>query len=128
MTPIYARITINGKRSEFSIKRKVLLSKWNSDAGKVKGTTADVRELNRYMNSIRYKIQNIYEKLSNEETLITSEGIKNRYLGKNIKQKMLLKIFQNHNMKVEKLVGKDFAPGTLERYKTAKNMWRIISN
>ncbi len=120
MTPIYARITINGKRSEFSIKRKVLLSKWNSDAGKVKGTTADVRELNRYINSIRYKIQNIYEKLSNEETLITSEGIKNRYLGKSIKQKMLLKIFQNHNMKVEKLVGKDFAPGTLERYKTAK--------
>jgi hypothetical protein len=33
---------------------------------------------------------------------------------------MLLKIFQDHNNQVERLVGKDFAPGTLERYKTAK--------
>ncbi len=120
MVPIYARITINGKRSEFSIKRKVLISKWNSKAGKVKGTTTDVRELNKYMNSIRYKIQKIYDRLYSEETLITADGLKNRYLGKNIKQKMLLEIFQNHNTKVEKLVGKDFAPGTLERYKTAK--------
>jgi hypothetical protein len=29
---------------------------------------------------------------------------------------MVLKEFQNHNDKVENLVGKDFAPGTAERY------------
>jgi integrase len=33
---------------------------------------------------------------------------------------MLLEIFLAHNNKIEKLVGKEFAPGTIERYKTAK--------
>ncbi|SRX56074.1 site-specific integrase [Aequorivita sp. CIP111184] len=118
-TPIYARITVNGKRSEFSIKRKVLLTKWNSDAGKIRGTTSDVRELNKYMTSIRSKINKIQEQLSEKETLVTAQKIKNTYLGKTIKHKMLLEIFQEHNNKVEKLIGKDFAAGTAERYKTA---------
>ena len=33
---------------------------------------------------------------------------------------MLLEIFQEHNNKVEKLIGKDFAAGTAERYRTAR--------
>ncbi|MDC1321734.1 site-specific integrase [bacterium] len=118
--PIYLRITVNGKRNEFSIKRKVLLTKWNSEAGKVRGTTADVRELNRYMDAIKVKVHKIQETLSENKELITSEIIKNIYLGKNIKHKMLLEIFQAHNDKIARLVGKEFAPGTIERYKTAK--------
>ncbi len=46
-TSIYLRIIVNSKRSEFSIKRKVLLSKWNSEAGNIRGRITDVRELNR---------------------------------------------------------------------------------
>ncbi len=118
--PIYARITVNGKRSEFSIKRKVLLTKWNSDAGKMRGTTSEVRELNKYMTSIRTKINKIQEQLSEKETLVTAQKIKNTYLGKTNKHMMLLEIFQEHNNKVEKLIGKDFAAGTAERYKTAR--------
>ncbi len=119
-TSIYLRITVNGKRSEASIKRKVLLRKWNSDAGKMRGTTSNIRELNRYMDDIRYKIHQIYERLSKEEALITAEIIKNIYLGRSYKRRMLLKIFNEHNHKVDRLIGKDFAPGTATRYKTAK--------
>ncbi|WP_262888696.1 hypothetical protein [Pontibacter pamirensis] len=32
---------------------------------------------------------------------------------------MLLEVFRKHNEQVEQLVGKDFAPGTLERYRTS---------
>ena len=119
--PIYLRITVNGKRSELSIKRKVLLKKWNSEAGKIRGTTSDVRELNNYMDSIKVKINKIQQTLFDNNDLITSQIIKNAYLGKNARHKMVLEIFQSHNNKVEKLVGKEFAAGTLERYKTAKN-------
>lgn len=118
--PIYARITVNGKRSEFSIKRKVLLTKWNSEAGKMRGTTSDVRELNKYMTSIRTKLNKIQEQLSEKNASVTAQKIKNIYLGKDIKHKMLLEIFQEHNDKVDKLIGKDFAAGTAERYKTAR--------
>jgi len=118
--PIYLRITINGQRSEISIKRKVLISKWNSEAGKIRGTTTDVRELNRYMDAIRSRIYSIQGQLTDKQEIITAEKIKNIYQGKVIKQKMLLEIFLAHNNKIEKLVGKEFAPGTIERYKTAK--------
>ncbi len=117
--PIYARITVNGKRSEFSIRRKVLLSRWNSDAGKIRGTTTDVRELNKYLLSIELKINKIQEQLSENNILITAEKIKNIYLGKNSNQKMLLAIFQEHNDQVNELISKDFSAGTAERYKTA---------
>ena len=33
---------------------------------------------------------------------------------------MILEIFENHNLQMEKLIGKDYALGTSERYKTAK--------
>lgn len=39
---------------------------------------------------------------------------------------MLLEIFQEHNDQVENLIGKDFAYGTFERYRTAKKTcWRV---
>lgn len=118
--PIYLRITVNGKRSQISTHRKIIASKWNSEAGRVNGTKTEIRELNQYLDFIRHKIYRIQQKLENENRRVTSLAIKNIYLGKEENHKMLLKIFEDHNTQVEKLVGKDFAPGTLERYKTAK--------
>jgi site-specific recombinase XerD len=118
--PIYMRITVNGKRSQISIKRKVAVEKWNSEAGKVVGKSMEVRELNRYLNSLENKIFKIQQKLLDDNRPISALLIKNIFTGKIENHKMLLKIFQDHNNQVERLVGKDFAPGTLERYKTAK--------
>ena len=118
--PIYMRITVNGKRSQISIKRKVAVEKWNSEAGKVVGKSIEVRELNRYLNSLENKIFKIQQKLLDDNRPISALLIKNIFTGKIENHKMLLKIFQDHNNQVERLVGKDFAPGTLERYKTAK--------
>jgi site-specific recombinase XerD len=118
--PIYLRITVNGKRSQISIKRKISITKWNNEAGKVIGTTLEVKELNRYLNSLEHRVFKIQQKLLDDNRKITALLIKNIFTGNDENQKMLLKIFQDHNNQVEKLVGKDFAPGTLERYKTAK--------
>lgn len=118
--PIYLRITVNGKRSQISIKRKIEVSKWSSEAGRVSGTTVKMKELNHYMDNIKHKIYKIYERLEEQDKLITALIIKNIYLGKDQEYKMILKIFQDHNDQVEKLVGKDFAAGTAERYRTAK--------
>ena len=117
---IYLRITVNGRRAEISIKRKVEIDRWSSDAGKASGTIREVRELNHYMDNIRHKIYKIYEHLEDEEKQITALIIKNIYLGIDQQHIMVLKIFQDHNDQVEQLVGKDFAAGTAERYRTAK--------
>ena len=118
--PIYARITVNGKRAQISIQRKVLLEKWDSTTGKLKGTSVETRTINSYIDSIRHKLQKLQERFIDEGKTITALAIKNRYLGKDRVNKMLIEIFQEHNNKVNSLVGKDFAPGTAERYRTAK--------
>ncbi len=117
---IYLRITVNGKRSEFSIRRKVHIEKWSSDAGKGKGFTKEVQELNHYIDSIQNKIYEIHRTLINQNKTITATSLRNVYIGKDENQKMLLKIFQDHNDQVEKLIGIDFAAGTADRYRTAK--------
>lgn len=46
--PIYLRITLNGRRSLISVNRKILMVQWNNEAGRVNGTTPEIRDLNRY--------------------------------------------------------------------------------
>ena len=50
---------------------------------------------------------------------ITAEALKNELLGIRVKERMLMPIFQEHNNRVEALINQEFAPGTLERYKTS---------
>lgn len=118
--PIYLRITVNGKRSEISIKRKILFEKWNPDNGCMRGKSAESGNFNRYLNDIRNRVDKIYEQLTKDQIDFTANTIRDLYSGKNQNKKMLLEIFQTHNDKVERLVGKDFAPGTAERYRTTK--------
>ena len=120
-TIIYLRITVNGRRAELSIQRKVSLEKWSSGSGRVKGYSSEAQEINQYMDSISNKINKIHQRFVDENKPFTSKSILDTYLGRNENKKMLLKIFQDHNDQIEKLIGKDFAAGTALRYTTAKS-------
>tara|TARA_R110002050_G_scaffold238454_1_gene374516 strand:+ start:504 stop:1754 length:1251 start_codon:yes stop_codon:yes gene_type:complete len=117
---IYLRITVNGKRAELSISRKVEVNKWSTSSGKMKGSSAEAQQLNKYIDSITNRIYKIHHRLTEENKLITAATIRNVYQGKDENKKMILEIFENHNLQMEKLIGKDYALGTSERYKTAK--------
>jgi len=118
---IYLRITVNGRRSEFSINRKVNIDKWNSDSNRVKGFSKEAQEINQYIDLISNKIYKIHQRFIDEDKTFTAINVRDTYLGKDENHKMLLKIFQNHNNQIEKLIGKDYASGTALRYKTAKS-------
>ncbi|MFD1292339.1 site-specific integrase [Lutibacter holmesii] len=120
-TNIYLRITVNSRRAELSIQRKVHIDKWNSSANRVKGYSREAQEINQYIDLISNKINKIHQQFIEDNKPFTAIQIRDKYLGKDENQKMLLKIFQDHNEQVEKLVGKDFAAGTVLRYKTAKS-------
>jgi site-specific recombinase XerD len=57
--------------------------------------------------------------LIHRNELLTIEVFKNRLLGIHDNQRMLIPIFKDHNNKIKELVGKEYAPGTLERYTTS---------
>lgn len=118
---IYVRITIDGKRAEFSTRRKVHPSTWDAAYGKVLGFSQEVRQLNSYLSKIRTDLYLHADKLRGRDQALTAVSLKESYLGLDRPSKMLLEIFQEHNDRVNELIGKDFAAGTAERYKTAKS-------
>lgn len=117
---IYFRVTIDGNRAEASIHRKVKLSIWNTSGGLVNGTSPEAYTLNRYIAQVRNDIYTHFQRLTGKGEMVTAVQLRDAYLGKGSNQMMVLKIFQDHNDQVNKLVGHDFAAGTAERYRTTK--------
>ena len=119
LLPIYVRLTVDGKRLEFSTKKFVENSKWSSELSKMKGTTEEARSINSYLDLMKTKVFNAQMELMHRNENLTIENFKEKLLGTEQRQRMLIPIFQDHNNKIKELVGKEYAPGTLERYKTS---------
>ena len=117
---IYLRITLNGRRAECSVHRKVKVDDWHSKTQRALGNSQNSQEINREISIITDKIYGIQHQFQREGKSYTALNLRDSYLGKDKSQKMLLEIFQDHNNKVDNLVGKDFAAGTAERYRTCK--------
>ncbi|MCF8716316.1 site-specific integrase [Joostella atrarenae] len=117
---IYMRITIDGKRAEFSINRKIEANRWIAKSGVAKGSSPEINELNSYLVKVKTALLNKHQEFIVNEKALTAISLRDAYLGKSRNNKMLLKIFQEHNDKVNSLIGKDFSAGTAERYRTAK--------
>lgn len=121
MATIYLRITVNGKRAEVSTMRKIALSKWNAKANKVNGYSIEARQTNRQLDIIKNRIYEIYQNLLNDDIeFVTAKGIRDEYIGVNKNRKLILEMFEEHNLRMERLVGKEFSFRTLQRYKTTK--------
>jgi site-specific recombinase XerD len=116
--PIYIRITINGQRVELTAQRECEPEKWNIAAGRKIGTKEEVRILNAFLDTLQAKIYEIHRKLVEADEEISAEIIRNHLSGKAAKSRMVIALFQQHNDRVAKVIDKDYAPGTLTRYKT----------
>lgn len=114
---IFVRITVNGKRSEISLKRNVSQKLWDKNKGKVKGNTTEARALNNCIQQVRNKLYDSYSELQREGKLITVATVKSRYLGTDEQHRTLLQLVSYHN-KTMKTVLK---PGTLKNYRTTEN-------
>lgn len=119
LVPIYTRITINGKRIELSSNRFVEMSKWSTEAGKMKGNSEEARSINSHLDMLRIQIIDMQMELVHKKIPVTTETLKSKILGVDERARMLIPIFQDHNNKIKELVGKEYALGTLERYKTS---------
>ncbi|WP_209391433.1 site-specific integrase [Chryseobacterium sp. RR2-3-20] len=117
--PIYLRITIDGKASEIAAKRYIGSQKWDNKSQKVVGNSQEAKTLNSYLKTLEQQVYDFHYLMLKEGDFVTAESLKSKLLGIDIDRRMLIPIFQEHNKKMEALVGQDFAPGTLERYKTS---------
>lgn len=116
---LYLRITVDGAVRELSTKRLWEPSRWRSEAGRATGTKEDAKSLNAYLDTLRAKVYDARRMMIEADRPVTAESLKNVLAGKEEAKRMILEIFRHHNEQMKELVGREFAPGTLERYRTS---------
>jgi len=116
IAPIYARITVNSKRSEISIKRKIHVESWNIGKGMAKPSSSENKQLNSYLEQIRKMMVQSYQDLVLGKQVITAEAIKNKFLGLDISDMTLCKLIEYHNTNCKETL----KWGTLKNYFTTK--------
>nr|WP_298995590.1 site-specific integrase [uncultured Allomuricauda sp.] len=105
--PIYARITVNRKKLNISLKRRVETHLWNNQKQRINGTSEKARNINQYLDEVYAKLFQCYQELRSENKSITPQTIKLRYTGDDkIEQYTLRDIIEYHNASMfEKLHG-----------------------
>lgn len=116
---IYIRFSVDGKRAEASTGKTCDPKKWNSKAKRASGTKEDIKSLNAHLDELQSQILKIQKWMILNDEHITAESLKNRFIGKAEKVRTLISVFEDHNLKMRTLVGKEFEKSTLQRYETA---------
>lgn len=115
--PVYARVTINGKRTEISTGKRADLDKWNAASGLQKGTDDESVSLNRSLTRIKADLQRHYDRLEALGEIIDVDKVRNAYLGVSAQPKTLKDAFEYHNVQMSELVEKKkVSEITLGRY------------
>lgn len=85
--PIYVRITINGQRAEFGLKRTILPEEWDPNRGRSIKKTKDAISLNEYIDEVWNRIHEVRKQLEHEGKEVYAQEVQDRYLGKDTKRK-----------------------------------------
>jgi site-specific recombinase XerD len=118
--PIYARITIDGQRIDWSIQRSWAPSRWNKQTSRAVGTKSESSELNAYLDVIQNSIYDIQKEFALKKELLTAAIMKARILNNSEEKKhTILDIYQYHNERFEKMVGVQYSYGTFKKFKSA---------
>jgi len=128
LSPIYMRLTINGQRLDQSIQRYVDCGLWFAAAGRVKGNTEQARQVNSYLDTLTGKVLKLEREMVLDGIPVNFESFREKWLGITEAPRMLMEIFQQHNDQMDALIraGKDFSPGTLDRYNTCRDHVRAF--
>ena len=117
-SPIYVRITIDGKPAELSTKIYIDPKIWNSDKGKGKRKSEEVRTINHSLTLLESKVREAYNFLLEKGKLISALSIKNIILGISHKNHSLLIVFEKHTAEFGARIGIDYSKATHGKYQT----------
>jgi site-specific recombinase XerD len=120
--PILMRITINGERAEISVHRSIHPDQWNKVKGCAKQSTASGKELNHYLDQIRYQIYLHQQELKNKNKPVTPVSLRNAYLkiGNEVKR-FILQVYKDHNDDLKSRIDKGVSKATFIRHESSRN-------
>jgi site-specific recombinase XerD len=103
-SPIMIRITVNGKRVNWSLGKKVNPDHWISGAGILKPSAKESKIVNPYLNQVRGDIQTHFNILTTKYENVTPEMVRDAFLGIEVvtaKSHSLIETFEFHNSKIK---------------------------
>ena len=121
IVPIMGRVTINGTVAQFSCKRTIPKELWDAKGNKAKGKSMEARETNLALDNIKAQIIKHYQRISDRETYVTAEMVRNAYQGLGGEYETLLGAFDKENEVFKKRVGKDRVRATYMARVRARN-------
>ena len=124
--PIYFRITVDGIPKELSTKRSCEPNRWNPATERALGTKEDARALNAYLDTLQAKAYEAKRRLIESNQMITAAALKDQLLGTDQRNKSLIKIFENYNNNVKKLIGIDYSVATWTKYDRTKRFAHLF--
>ena len=114
--PLYARITVDGKRAEMSLGILFPLDAWNGKMNRANGKTKEARTLNEDLDGIYTDLTDCFKQLKKEGRYVTAQTVKARYQGTDHSDETLLGLSKYHFDKNRFKL----ALGTLKNYSTTE--------
>lgn len=116
-SPIYLRVTVDGKRKEVSLKKSIDPSRWDQNKQRGKGNSEAIAILNRRLVSVENSINLAAQELVSKHIKVSIESLMNKYTGAEVKTHTLIEVFEYEYKRKKKGV----ALGTSKKYFTVLN-------
>lgn len=109
---VYARITVDTKRVELSLKKDIDLNDWNKGKGCAKGSTPDVKLLNTYLSQVQGRLTECFRELQLNGEVITPNAVKKLFWGDDPNEHSLIELLDYHDYSEFS----KFSEGTIKNY------------
>lgn len=110
--PIYARITVNSKFVDISLKRRVKIDAWEQEGQKLNGADLETKDTREKIRQVRNEINAAYDVLRYDKHVLSADAVKAKVEGIEEEQTTLLWLMTYHNTEIKKLL----EPGTMKNY------------
>ena len=100
--PIYARISVNGKKLNISLKRRISINEWDSNKQRVKNSSIHAKSTNQYLDEFYSGLFQSFQQLRIEGKHITPHSVKARFMDEEVENQHFtmrdLVSYHNSNM------------------------------
>jgi integrase/recombinase XerD len=119
---LYARINVNKKRLEISLKQIIDPAFWDGAGESVTGNKMLAAQINPYIRDTRFKLTECYRHLQAAHEVITADKIKRLFTGETISESTLCGLLKYHNEHMKTVL----SPGTLKNYSTTEKYLKVF--
>jgi len=121
LAPIWTRITIDGKRAEFSTNKQIYPKFWDAENNVALKEFSDAKPLNDFLTLIKADLLRHYNILLSTKDIVTADDVKNNYKGVKELKKTFLDLFRQYLQQLsERKEIEDLSEGRHKRFEILK--------